>query len=331
MGTLLQPEQIFADRLPWHGYGTDDLDFGVHVYSRADLVRRALVQYNPRHSLAWLTYDHDSETARFDWNDRNCPPPNLLVLNRENGHAHLLYGLEAPVHNYADSKDKPRRYLAAVDVALTGSLGADPGYSKLLCKNPLNDRWETESPRVRLYDLDELAGWLDLDRYQDRRRRLPAVGLGRNCTLFEDLRRWAYRARREPFLSEEMYRETVLHHGLALNGAFTPPLPHAEVRSVAKSVARWTWRTMSVEGFRQWGDNRRAKSIDTKRRRSDELRTEILRTLRECPGLVQADIAAMCGLNQATVSRHLKDYAGVISDRDSSQGSSELPGPGIAG
>jgi hypothetical protein len=330
MGTLIDTRQLFADRAPWHGYGTDDLRHGIHVYDKADLLRRAIVQYNAKHSIAWLAYDIDTPTARFDWSDRNSPPPNLLILNRANGHGHLLYGLEAPVHDYSEAKDKPRRYLAAVDVALTEELGADPRYSKLLCKNPLHDRWETESPRVRLYDLDELASWLDLSGLTDRRRRLPAVGLGRNCSLFEDLRRWAYRARREPFLSEEMFRETVLHHAYALNGEFTPPLPHAEVRSVAKSVSRWTWRRMSDEGFRAWGDARRAKSIAMKRQSAAELRETIVRTAQECPGLTHEDIAALCGVHRVTVTRHLsasRIVARVISDKSSLPGSFN-PGAG---
>ena len=299
-------EGLFRDRLPSHGYATDDLQYGVRFLPMQQAIRKAIIQYNWRHSLGWLAYDLDSPTARFDWDDNSCPPPNLLILNPDNGHGHLLYGLEAPVHNYAEAREKPLRYLAAIDVALTEELGADPGYSKLLCKNPLSERWIVIYPRLELYDLDELASWVDLDKYRDRRRRLPTVGLGRNCTLFERLRIWAYRARRQPFLSEELFYDRVLCHGLALNAEFDPPLPHSEVRSTAKSVARWTWRHMSPEGFRARQRELGKRSGAARARKALGLRQQIVETAEQCPTLVQADIAAMFGIDQATVSRHLR-------------------------
>ena len=281
------------------------------------LIQRALVQYNWKHSIGWLAYDLDSETARFDWSDKNCPPPNILALNPDNGHGHLLYGLKAPVHDYAEARDKPRRYLSAIDVALTAELGADPAYTKLLCKNPLNERWDVLFPRALLYDLDELAGWLDLDKYKDRRRRLPDVGYGRNDTLFNSLRRWAYSQRRnQRFLNEEMFRDVILNHGLVINSDFQTPLPHNEVRHTAKSVSRWTWRNLSPAGFIE--RQKRVSAIAGVKRHKEalELRQLIIEKRNEYPelGFNQQDIAAMCGVHQATVSRHLKEYKRTISE-----------------
>lgn len=308
--------RIFKARLPSHGFATDDLGYGVRFLEKALLIERAIIQYNWRHSIGWLAYDVDSETARFDWSDRSAPPPNLVVLNPANGHAHYLYGLESPVHNYTEARIRPLRYLAAVDVAMTEELGGDPGYTKLLCKNPLNEKWIVIVPRERLWTLEELASWVDMERYRDRRRRLPAVGYGRNCTLFETLRLWAYRERRRgPYLSEEMFGAAVLNHGLSINGNFDPPLPHAEVRATARSVGRWTWRRMSDEGFRKWQSANGKRSGEARREKALELRGRILSLAAEYPDLVQADYAAMVGASQQTVSRHLRNYASVISDK----------------
>ena len=331
----MQPIETFRNRLPSHGFATDDLAYGLRFVPVVDLIQKAIIQYNWRHSITWLVYDLDSPTARFDWGDRNCPPPNIQALNRDNGHAHLLYGLRVPVHNYPETakkpaaRKKPLRFLAAIDVALTAELGADPGYSKLLCKNPLHDRWDVSYPRILLYDLDELADWVDLDKYQDRRRRLPTVGYGRNCTLFETLRIWAYRARRQPFLSEEMFREAVLHHALVINAGFSPPLPHNEVRSTAKSVSRWVWRKMSVEGFKAYQSAMGKRSGAARHAKAMELRANIIQTAIDCPTLTQADWAAMNGVTRETVNRHLRSVTRTISDNRPSETDSDLRDEGL--
>ena len=282
------------------------------------LIEKALIQYNWRHSVKWLVYDDDDSMARFNWNDRLCPPPNILAINQENGHGHLFYGLKTPVHNYGEERQDgsrgkaarkdPLRYMASVDVALTEELGADPGYSKLLAKNPLHNRWDVLFPRESLYDLDELASWVDLEKYRDRRRRLPTVGYGRNCTLFEILRLWSYSQRRkQAFLSEEMFRDTVLNHALSINASFEPPLSHSEVRATAKSVSRWTWRNLSPEGFIEHQRKLGIRSGEKRKSRALELRNQILRTVHECPSLTQADIAALCGVSDRTVRRHIRE------------------------
>lgn len=307
-------KQIFLDRLPWHGYATDDLRGGLRVYPLSQLIQKALIQYNPKHSIGFLTYDVDSPTAFTDWEFDHSPPPNIIALNPNTGHAHLLYGLDLPVHKYVDAKQKPLRYLASVDIALTEELGADPGYAKLICKNPLSDRWIVSYPRETLYDLAELASWVDLEKYRDRRHRLPKIGYGRNCTLFETLRIWAYRARRQPFLSEEMFYNRVLIQAHAINDGFTPPLPHSEVRSTAKSVSRWTWRNMSPDSFRAYQSEMGKRSGVTRRLKSQELRKQIVETAYQCPTLTQVDIAAMFGVTQPCVSMHLKKKDGPAGE-----------------
>jgi hypothetical protein len=296
----------FVERLPQHGYATDDYSRGIRVYAVAEAIKRAIIQYNWKHSLSWLVYDLDTPTAAWEWEDKPVPPPNLIALNRDNGHGHLFYGLSSPVHNYDGASQKALRYMGAIDVALTYALGADPGYSKLLSKNPTHSRWLTLVIRGELYDLDELAGWIDLSKYQDKRKRLPAVGLGRNSTLFETLRVWTYRARREPFLSEEVFFEAVRNRALQINASFPTPLTHSEVRSTAKSVARWTWRKMSPDGFRASQSARGKRSGVVRQRTARELRQAIVEAHRQCPGLVQADLAAMFGVSRQTVNSHLQ-------------------------
>ena len=299
--------ELFRERLPWHGFATDDLTTGVRMMTASEAVCRAFLQYQARHSIGWLVYDSDSETAILDWEDRGAPPPNIIAMNWANGHAHLFYGIERAVHDYFGASQKALRYVASIDIALTELLGADAGYSKLISKNPLHERWYVTTPRSEPYDLDELADWLDLNKYRDRRRRLPTVGLGRNCTLFETLRVWAYRARRQPFLSEELFHASVRNHGLVINGAFNPPLPHSEVRATARSAAKWTWRNMSPQGFREYQRRMGVLSGVARRKAARERAWLIQQTAKQCPGLSQEEIAALCQVNQSTVSRALQE------------------------
>ena len=317
--------ETFRDRLPSHGFATDDLRQGVRFLPLSQLIQKAIVQFNWKHSIGFLAYDLDSDNALFDWeDDHRIPPPNILILNPNNGHAHYLYALEQPVHKYVGASEKPLRYLAAIDVAMTETLHADPGYAKLLCKNPLSDRWIVFYPRRELYDLDELESWVDLDAYKDRRRRLPAVGYGRNCTLFETLRVWAYRARRQPFLSEELFNDRVLCHAASINAGFNPPLSHGEVRSTAKSVSRWTWKHMNEKSF--IARQKTLSQIAAKKRiaKAVDLTQQIHETQQQCPTLTQTDIACMFGITQQAVSWHLKrEYNSPISDKGSIPAGSE--------
>ena len=309
--------QLFQEHLPEYGFGTDDIRCGLYRHPLAQLITKAIVQYNYRNSVKWLTYDDDDPMARFNWNDRNCPPPNILALNQTNGHGHLFYGLEIPVHKNETSSQKALRYLASIDIALTGALDADRGFAKLVAKNPLHDKWDVLFPRESLYDLDELASWLDLEKYQDKRKRLPSFGYGRNVNLFNAVREWAYRQRRkQSFLSEEMFRDTVRNHALAVNGQINePPLTHSEVRSTAKSISQWTWRHLSPEGFAQWQRKNTELASRKRHRTSMELRWTILETVEQCPTLTQADVAALCGVHRVTVAKHLKEARkGNLSD-----------------
>jgi len=320
-GAFMNILETYQERLPWHGYATDNLKAGLRVYALADLVKKQFVQHNPKHSICWLCYDIDSETASADWIDQEAPIPNIIILNPGNGHAHIHYGLETPVHNYFKASDKAKRYMSAIDIALTYKLDADPGYSKLISKNPLNDRWQVVIPRNELYTLDTLAKGLDLTGLVDRRRKIEAFGLGRNETVFHAVRKWAYTERRksQQYFNLEMFKEAVKWRALAVNAEFSAPLPHDEIRHITKSIASWTWKNLSPEGFKTWQKRKSEAGNRVKSEKSARLKAEIIKAIEQCPELSQKDIADMYGVTQKTVSVTLRqakeNYTFPISDR----------------
>ena len=252
--TADQPGQLvsFRERLPAKPYHTDDLRAGLQVRSAERAALARYIQPNGPTHKHWLVYDIDRPGAAIDWYDRNCPPPSITAMNRANGHAHLIYGLETSVRTAPNAKSAPLRYAAAVDFALQRALDADPGYSGLICKNPLSAHWQVTTWQPRLYTLDDLGSWLDLQPTQDRRKRLLDYGLGRNCNLFEQLRQWAYKAIRQGWPDFERWQAACLDRALMYNAGFAIPLDHQEVAHVARSVGKWVHQHFDPAAFSAW-------------------------------------------------------------------------------
>lgn len=268
MNTLYQ---TFEKNLPTKPYCTDDLFYGLKIRNIEHAIKKRYIQPNKPTDLKWLVYDVDRSTGHFDWYDVNAPAPNFTVMNPENGHAHLFYGLEVPVYMQMGAKQNPIRYVSSIDIALTQRLEADENYAKLVSKNPLNNSWTTHIWRETAYDLAELADSFDLSKYKDRRVRLPDIGLGRNCNLFDSTRFWAYREIRKPvenYLFKQFDQEADFIARCItfakINNLFDSPLPLRECETIGKSVGKWVYRNMSAEGFRKWGDQRRKKSISVR-------------------------------------------------------------------
>ena len=193
-----------------------------------------------------MVHDIDRAGAAIAWEDAHLPAPAWAAVNRLNGHAHLAWGLRAPVLTGEGGRDAPLRYLTTLETAYRSMLGADAGYAGVITKNPLHPLWRLLRGPNYYYELSELAEYVpDLNKYTYRgNKRLEEVGLGRNCALFDRLRIWsykavrAYRGKRNYILwSAEAYGKA-----LEINGDFAVPLDAREAYHVAKSVAKWVWK-----------------------------------------------------------------------------------------
>lgn len=301
--------ETFKNNLPQKPYCTDELTFGLKIRPAETAIKKRYLQYNKPTDLRWFVYDVDRSTAHFDWYDCKVPSPNITVMNRQNGHAHLFYGLEVPVHTQTTAKKNPIRFASSIDVALIKSLEADEHFAELICKNPFNDFWDTKIWREASYDLAELADSLDLSAYKDERIRLPEIGLGRNCNLFDSTRFYAYREIRKPvqnYLFDELYSEVdfvdrcisyARHHNL-----FNTPLPEKEILSIGKSVGKWVYRNMSPEGFFEWAESRRKKSIEVRQEQNNEKRRTAI-ALFEL-GYSKKEIAIMLKVTASNIHRY---------------------------
>lgn len=242
--------RLFQDTLPAKPYCTDDLAAGLVIRSVAHAIQKRYIQPNHPNSKLWLVYDIDRPTCPQELTqDLGALPPHFFVQNPENGHAHAFYGLETAVHLNPSSSRAAIRFAGALDVAMTQKLSADGSYCGLIAKNPLHDHWRIWQCATDQYQMNELAEYVDLSGLSDRRKSLPAVGLGRNCNLFDQTRKWAYRAIRQGWPSYEQWILAVEQRAAGYNVQFPTPLPPEEVRHLAKSIAKWTHANFSPEGF----------------------------------------------------------------------------------
>jgi len=83
------------------------------------------------------------------------------------------------------------------------------------------------------------------------RRPDRAAGLGRNVTMFDTARLWAYGQWWEHrHGTAEAWIRLVLQRCHAINTEFADPLPFVEVRATAHSVGKWIWRNFDEVAYR---------------------------------------------------------------------------------
>ena len=300
--------ELFRERLPRKPYHTDELTTGLSIADVSRALGARYIQPNGPTHRHWIVFDVDQPAATLSWDDVGAPAPNITVTNRANGHAHLIYGLETPIRTAPDGNVAPLRYAAAIEAALREKLGADRGYSGLICKNPLHTHWLVQVWEPYSYDLNWLADYLDLSPYNGR-KQLPAYGLGRNCTLFEKTRQWAYKAIRQGWPGYEAWLAAVIERAVGYNVQFDQPLPVNEVRHTAKSIARWTHRNLSPAGFRAVQAVRGAKGGKVSKRptKSGKSKADLLPEVIRLKGMGYSnrDIAEDLQISAGSVSNYL--------------------------
>ena len=242
---------LFADtsRWPRKPYCSDDKTAS-SIRSLRHALKRPYLQANPPHMRIWSIYDVDRAGAAMAWDDANLPPPAWAAVDRQSTRGHLVWGLSAPVLVASpDMRQRPMRYLCAVEEAFRVKLQADQGYSGLMTKNPGHELWRVlRGPRMT-YDLAELAEWVDLPKFIPKRKP-EEVGLGRNVTVFESLRQYAYRHIRHykgDVRNFVLWQAHLNTKALERNGDLLTPLAGNEVWHIAKSVSKWTWNRFDLE------------------------------------------------------------------------------------
>lgn len=237
--------------LPLWPLASDDLRTGIYRQSRHSALTRRYLEANP-HALSNLLVvdiDHEDALMRAIWDRsprKNRPGwlPNAVIENPINGHAHAVWALSEPVTRTEYARRKPLALAAAVVEGLRRATGGDEGYSGLITKNPTHGSWNASWWTDELYTLGYLQARLeDLGTMPapswKRTKRRNSVGLGRNCSIFETARTWAYREVRHHFGDPKGFARAVYTRVHELNAEFPEPLRVSEANAIAESISSW--------------------------------------------------------------------------------------------
>ncbi len=243
----------FQNRLSKKPYCSNDLEFGLQIRNKQVALSKKYIQANTPFNLSWLCFDIDYPCVlETTFKEKILPSPNIIVVNPKNHHSHLLYGIKQQVHLTDNSSIEPIRYAHAIQYALREELKADSGYTGLIIKNPQNDEWHTKELTESLWSLGELAEYLKLPNKIPKKEMF--IGLGRNCTLFENARYFAYSEvlKYKVTSTKESFYYSVLKFIEDTNREFTEPLQHIEYKAIAKSISNWTWKYYGNKTTQQW-------------------------------------------------------------------------------
>ena len=242
----------FDKLIPLRPFCADDLADGLQIRKRETAVQKKHIQLNGPTAYRWLVHDIDRADAYFAHRDAVLAEPNFIAINRDNGHAHTAALLAVPVAKHQNARLEPLRYFAAVERGYTRRLAADRGYAGLIVKNPMHPVWRVEWRNETATTLEMLASWLDPVDMMPETSLDTTTGAGRNVTIFDDLRTFAYHEVikfKRAGMSFDEFRVRLEQVALGINHQFPLTLPFSEIRTIAKSVCKWTWAHFSIEKF----------------------------------------------------------------------------------
>lgn len=229
-----------------------------HIRPKKIAIKKPYIQVNPPLMTIYLVFDDDKDNSALSWFDADLPAPLWTTQSPESTHCHHCYKLQIPVCTSDFGSMKAIKYAQAVYYAYALRLGADLSYSQLITKNPLHPKWKTTFWVDVAYSLDYLADFVDLPKKIPK--KLEVVGLGRNVTLFEKGRRWAYTAIRDYMHNSSYEWERAVRAQMeAINTEFEQPLPYSEVKATSRSIAHWVWQRFSYGEFSEIQAKRGAK------------------------------------------------------------------------
>lgn len=232
----------FIEALPEKVRSTDDFEYGTRFRKKENALKFRYVEANQFYKKH-IILDIDEPGSAYWWEERNLPPPTIVIVNPKNAHCHYLYELNVPVYYTENAKRAPQKFYENTDIALTNALDADLAYVGKFVKNPLHPSWLVIKHNAT-YDLEDFGEYLDLQAYKKKQKLEASLG-GRNSTLFDTLRLWAYQEVKQHTFYVS-FQDLVDRKAQSINKMFLDGLdgvlPVKEVLSTAKSVGKWTWR-----------------------------------------------------------------------------------------
>lgn len=284
------------------------------------------IQINPKGYYRFMVIDIDrSDSKDIVLGNEYMPSPSFFVLDPYKGTGHAVYCIKNPVpHSDTWVKSKPYRYYRYVRSLVNKVLDGDPNYTGHFMKNPFSEDfitlWGSNSNVYSLSELENSANAAlenmsdedivtisidgkkvsqkhDLDRIKKQRDnavKLEEQKHGRNKSMFDIARKWAYKnrhkAKSQSQWFDDVYAKCAECNVLLAQTDFADKgeLHHSEVASTARSIAMWTWHNAQMSDHGTYSDKQRRKSIKTRQDRAfntvvDEMRST-MQQLRKLKG-----------------------------------------------
>lgn len=236
----------FINHLPEKVRCSEDLEFGTSYQKKEKALAFPYIELNQFYKK-FIALDIDIPGSAFLWDEKGLPPPTIIIVNPASTHSQYFYELKTPVYYIENSRRHPQKFYEDMDLGLTYRLGADLSFVSHIVKNPLHESWRTIVHPQCVYDLEDFKEYGVESAGHKRKLRKEADSSlgGRNCTLFDTLRFWAYGSVKN-YDHHDEFTTAVDSKALNINQSFTTwskgILPAKEVLSTAKSVSKYTWK-----------------------------------------------------------------------------------------
>lgn len=273
-----------------------------------------------------LTVDIDRPDLTDVRNFESLPMPNVIVADTITRTFHLIYILKDGLPLGEGSPCKPI-FPKILQSSLSAIWQGDPAFGlQSMTKNPFdeeNKRYYIAFPNREPWELSSLRCWIDDDVVTENLHRATSknlsmdresfIQLGRNCRLFENLRKWAYKTVRSGGFS----LQKVMERASELN---TEGLPFCEVKATANSVFKWVSKNMSKEEFMAWSRSSRIRA-NKKRAEKKETKIELFARLWHDDDTVTIEEA---GRAVGVSLRTAQTYAKIVRERAESAEQQDL-------
>lgn len=218
---------------------------------------------NDRHFLM-TDYDVKNQNPFVNHNHYDIEP-NLVIYNQNNGNHQALWFLKDKVFCQQQTRfNKPYQYLRAIESAYDEKYKCDKHFARYISRNPYFKGVSTDWRHTKKHTLNELAEVVNLNASKIKPGNKQVISKNsRNCTIFDDLRFWAYKQdTTEISFSDWLTRclDKAIRHN-----SFESPLPLLEVQAIAKSVAQYTYYKKFDESFAEYVQRTHTSEIQAKR------------------------------------------------------------------
>lgn len=233
-------------------YCSNNLQFGLKLLPVDKALECSHIQLNNSNVISFLVIDIDHNNP-FIFDEVGLPAPNFLVIKKKTGTSHLIYALKTPIPKDYNTSKKALEYFALIQQEYTKILEGDPMYANMIAKNPMHEEWQVWNiNHFYPYELGELADHINLPPKKQIKKR-EAIAEGRNCYLFDTVRKWAYKEvlfYKSNGATYENFYNVVFNRLDKLNiFPASAPLEFKEIKNIAKSISKWVWKNFTQEKY----------------------------------------------------------------------------------